>query len=1232
MPSPPPPYSPGQGQSASQAAVSSPPMPASAFPPSQTSSPNLGHHDYTPIVPQVTSPGFEYGVRNPNKMPASFPPPPPKNSRDRSASRSRPDKSHSIFSISALTSRTRASDHSPASSAIDALQINTSEALARAPGHNYGHGPRASQPHVPHILPERQYSLESPIRAPTARRAASTGAIGMASPSSRTPIENSPTPVHGWAPGMPLPPPPPGPPPNGSRSQSMSRTPDSLSRGASPVIAPPIRRPAQQGSTLGPIPPTPIGWEDEARNRSRSPAARGLHLDTSIYGLKSQPRPGSSTEQSSGSTSSAPSASATQPTSSNNGLTRTPAKRDASARGIRERRSESRAARERVGEPPSAVEPSNNPWAQDMDVSSATPTDLVLTRSTDSSISHQRGAKGTPRSGRMVHSPRELEINANSNIPQEDSQDPGSNNSTPRFDASRRIRSPEIFAPTPPFSPGFEKYEHGMPPKGGSPAVPPKTLPTPPPQHLGDDYSSGLSISLLEQARPISHILHTPNVENSAMPAPLSPARPPSTGLPTSTPKPSDRELFAQSAVERHRTFIDREMAAKTDQERLELFAEFIVAESRLRRDRYSSAFDAVASDILDLTRDMWRSHGGGRRSVTPSAANAPVASGRRSQASTMEGSPDTRTTAPTTAASPASSKANYTPHTEPNSPSSTTSQGRAREGQPWGSYQPCLSPIPSMTVSTVHDGEDSRGRPASRWWEASSDGASSGRCGKKLERSKRESKYMGLPPEARESLQWNDEGSPAYSAGPSNQQMSYGPNEYPPEKVGFHDQGQPSSSNSFSSPAALDPCKLDVSRLVTLPPPYPRHYPAVSNHHPELASIRTILRSLSDLEDIVPRKEHFTTETNSRRKEERAQLAERRKQLRYNIQENISSGIMSYAEAANAEADFEAREAKRSQELVQGEFDAFQKEVASPLHALLSERITKATASIDHLRSGLFNDARESNPNQTQEEGDEQPELLEKLTLLKWLFETREQLHREMFELEDERNDRYKTIILTPYLQTGNKEKVKEAENFFQRDAQDRRVVFEKETLKRFEDFMNVIEENVTRGVEVQLSAFWDIAPGLLAVVQKVPSRLDGFQILIPPKEYEENPVYHDFPLQYLYSLLAHAGKSTYQFIESQINLLCLLHEVKTGVMTAGSRLLETQRSLAGEDATSVDREMRAIRQDEEARLTDDLKEKVALVEGQWGEALGQGLEDCKDRVEAFLEEQGGWDDSLKE
>ena len=83
---------------------------------------------------------------------------------------------------------------------------------------------------------------------------------------------------------------------------------------------------------------------------------------------------------------------------------------------------------------------------------------------------------------------------------------------------------------------------------------------------------------------------------------------------------------------------------------------------------------------------------------------------------------------------------------------------------------------------------------------------------------------------------------------------------------------------------------------------------------------------------------------------------------------------------------------------------------------------------------------------------------------------------------------------------------------------------------------------------------------------------------------------------------------------------------------MTAGSRLLHTQRLLEGEDEASVDQETKAIRADEERRLTDDLKEKVGLVESQWDEALGQGLKRCKATVEEFLSEQGGWDEGLSE
>jgi hypothetical protein len=541
------------------------------------------------------------------------------------------------------------------------------------------------------------------------------------------------------------------------------------------------------------------------------------------------------------------------------------------------------------------------------------------------------------------------------------------------------------------------------------------------------------------------------------------------------------------------------------------------------------------------------------------------------------------------------------------------------------------------MAMSTIPDEEDSRGRSASRWWE--SDDGSQGVGGRRIERSKRESKYMGLVMETQEGFTRDGQNQPTpkhYRASSSSRPAPYGPDEYPPEKVGHHDgKGkQPASYDYFPTPTppAIDPHKLDVSRLVTLPPPYPRHHPAVNNNHPDLASIRSSLRTLTDLAEVKTTKSGFATKTEARKESENASLNDRRAQIRYNIQENLRNGQMDFQDAAKADAEFEAREHQRAQDVVQNIFDTFQAEVANTLHAVFCERVTKVTASIEHLKGRLSSEAQELNPNQTQEEGDEKPELLEMLTLLKWLFELREQLHKELFELENERNDLYRDIIVLPYVQAKNDQKVKEAGDFFRRDAQDRKVTFEKEILKRYEEFLEVIERNVTRGVETQLSAFWDIAPGLLAIVQKVPHRLDGFGILIPAQEYSENPAYQDFPLQYLYTLLAHAGRSAYQFIESQINLLCLLHEVKTAVMTAGSRLLETQRLLEGEDLASVDAEMKAIRADEEQRLTDDLKEKVGLVESQWDEALGQGLSECKTKVEEYLVEQGGWDDSLSE
>jgi hypothetical protein len=885
-------------------------------------------------------------------------------------------------------------------------------------------------------------------------------------------------------------------------------------------------------------------------------------------------------------------------------------------KGIRERRSESRAARDRAVQDTESANLTESPEAI-----SAKPADLVL-KSPESSggISRQKAIKRSRASISPVDSkqqPRPL---------------------------GRRPTILDATA-TPPFSPGAEALASGSKRKETAPIVPPKGLPTPPVQKMSQDHlSPSSSLNALKGAdRPISHILHTPNMEHVTTP-PLLP--PPAKNLAElMSESESEQSTFARAALRRHLAFIEKETAAANDRERLELFAEFIVTESRLRRDRYSTAYSALGGDVMELTRDLWRPY---QPSPTAAAHSAKSPPSLDPPTAPRKDSIDSFASA----SSPISSRANFTPRTESESPSDGLSSAGARDGAAWPSYQPVLSPIPSMAMSSVHDEQLSRGRPSSRWWESSAGSQSGG--SQRIERSKRESKYMGVPKEARFNLQYEDSQSPSLASNTTPRRSDQpSSSEYPPEKVGWHEEAegqhdrQHSSSTpkyqqfwNYSAPNTPDPHKLDVSRLITLPPPYPRHYPAMNNNHPDLASVRSNLRSLGNFEEVLSTKEEFRKKINQRREHEAEEAAIRQEEMRHNIQEQLQVGQMTYATAAAAEADFNANESRLKQQIIEREFNNFQPEVMSPLHALLSERITKATACITQLKAGLSNAARDPSQSQPQEEGDEQPELLEKLNLMKWLFEARENLHKELFELEGERNERYRAVVITPMREAGHDDKLANAESFFRKDREDRKLAFEKSRLKRCEEFASCIEEHISRGVEDQLNAFWDIAPGLLAVVQKVPEELTepnangrpGFDIIIPPSEYDENPQYHEYPLQYLYSLLRHAEKSAYQFIESQTNLMCLQHEAMTGVVVAGIRLMESQRVEQGEDYAAVVEEMKQIRRAEEDRLTADLKEKVATVESQWQEALGSGLLACEERIERFLLERGGWDESLKE
>ncbi|KAI0391953.1 hypothetical protein F5Y17DRAFT_384450 [Xylariaceae sp. FL0594] len=951
-----------------------------------------------------------------------------------------------------------------------------------------------------------------------------------------------------WDPHIPLPPPPPGPPPNQSRSQSLNR-PNSSNP---PIASPPTRRPPPGGVTaLGPVPPTPANWVDTDNQRQHQRQEQQA-VAPSQPDLSIQ-----TTDLGNRPTHGVPESATGASPDSGGGLSRTGAVRG--EKSLRERRNESRPRHQRA----------------ESSAEGRQLADIVVPQG--SNLSRRFSVhRGTPRSGGKVV----LELNR----PPEDAD---SRSSTPRASAGLPLDSP-----TPPFAPRPQKPTIAT--ESGHP-IAPKALPTPPPQS-----SRSASSSSFVRQDMYSSI-------NSVASTPFTPQ-----ALTKQIVVSQTAQQFCQDSVERFQKFAEKEASAKTDADRVKLFADFIVNESRLRRERYSAAIGAMGSEIFDLTRDLFRPMKARRDSNSSQMSDwTPQKSESRSNRNSMNSILREQLQANS---APLSANLPMSPSGPP--PINTN----------WNSnqYMPSLSPILSMSIS-ARDEADSRGRPASRWWESES----AGEGGRGLERSKRESKYMGVPKEAREALQWEDASGSASASG-----EGYLADEYPPEKVGWHEPEPSKAPHPFrqsflalapSAPNTPSPSQLDVSRLVTLPPPYPRHHPAVNNNHPELTSIRALVRTVSDLTEIEVTKQAFAQDSQKARDEAKEAATARRQALRVNLQQEIGSGNMSYAEAAAIEADTQESEKAQSKDLERKEFERFQNVVVSPLNDLLTARIAKATSMFDELRSRLFVETQAPSPNMPQEEGDEQPELLEKLTLLKWIFEARENLHREIFNLLGDRNDRYREMVITPYRLSGNEEKVRNAESFFAEDAGKRQAAFANEVLQRTLEFRDVVEETVTRGVDMQLNAFWDIAPPLKRLLDKIPATIDeSFRIQIPPAEFEENPSYHNHPLQYLYSLLLHAEKSTHQFIESQTNLLCLLHEVKEAAVSARAKLIEAE----GRDARAVEEE----RQGERDQLTEDLKEKVRVVQDQWNGALGDAMTGVKERVGEWLLSTGGWDETLED
>ncbi|MCJ1313304.1 hypothetical protein MMC25_006981 [Agyrium rufum] len=1033
-------------------------------------------------------------------------------------------------------------------------------------------------------------------RPPASRRAASAGAIGYHASSFLHVQQRQDS--RDWEHGTVMPPPPPGPPPGGSRSQSLCRPHETPNRYSNQdQLRAPFRHRHQpgQGTHLETIPPTPANWTDETVE-AENPAAEGTSVP--LDGARPSTRQSQQPKRD----------------SSVGSLFRSPAVRNRSAKGIRERRSESRNGKAPT-EDTNVVADHYYDLTSSLLKGNVTPSNLVLGVH-EGNLSKRRASTRMSPAG--VASPGSMDAIL--------CQKPLSTSELAPASASNKYSLQQGGVGSAKVAENIAATKHSLvrenvvahltvsnPSRGSIKAILEG-------RSDGQQRSVGLDAPHNQPAdRPISHLLHIPNSELAIDVLPLSPDES------RSTPSAKDDTLsdFAQKCRERHKASLADEVQANSHSEGLRVFACHMMEELHHRGSRYTDISAEQRETLAEMSTQMSQLIDQLTGTVASPAHRASFPLSSRQSTETSYSTNDNVDDS-------TSMTSDYELSIDTLSPLKS-----AGEAQRWNDFVPCLSPIASMSIVTGRDEMDSRGRAPSRWWESESHGSDQGDGFKVLERSKRESKYMGLNPELRNSpalIEATVFGSSFQSrferlqAESSTQPTFYADNEYPPEKVGFSDalktsMTSPSLNTPLAAPFTPDPRKLEISRLVTLPPPYPRHHPAVNNNHPELSSMRGKLRSLSDVEPLNKIRQDYQEKAQEAELQNEEACKRHISQLSHSQQEGYTLSETAGKTDCPMIGEPDSTILKFHREMLQTKFDLYQAVVVGPLHQLLSDRITQVTTCFDDLVLQLTSDAQSNSPNLPQEEGDEQPELLEKLTLLKWLFEARESLHRDIYEVLNDRNDMYKAIVLIPYEQTKNQSKLQDAQAFFEEDAKNRRALHNDAILTRHDSFLATVNQHVTRGVELQMGAFWDIAPDLLDLLQRVPAQDPcGFEILIPKEEVEENEVYWQHPLKYLYSLVIHAEASSRQFIDSQIALWCLLQEIREARAGAYEKVKGKRRPQSWRTETQLEQERKA--------LIDDLKEKVATVESQWIEGLGGVFGRVKEGVKEWLIETGGWSD----
>jgi hypothetical protein len=637
--------------------------------------------------------------------------------------------------------------------------------------------------------------------------------------------------------------------------------------------------------------------------------------------------------------------------------------------------------------------------------------------------------------------------------------------------------------------------------------------------------------------------------------------------------EPVEPEDFFHQTRRRYKEMLQAEDAASEDGEKLRLFLLFIEKEARLRQPMYTRA---SLEDQKRLSKVLVSLRPEEHKNLTP-----------------------------------------ISPIMQHDGDGDVDMSGTTRPETHWWGQNLTESSFPSSAMMAyeqrVADEESSRGRTSSRWWETSGDGGSCSISENAAIRSddndsvygssypRRSRKFNKTP---RQSLKEIAElaNTPRNSA-PHDPASYMNSTAYPPDRKGYSRSRSraPSSSrprgHSTRKRTAVK-TSLDIAPLLTLLPSWPKEYPAINNCHPRLDVFRDLVRTLNDLSQLTILKTRFAEKTDLGKDAFATESQRRRISQAERIQGLYSRGDLHYDEMERLNLDFEREEAKIQHEAAEEEFKAFDAEVVTPAHRDLHERISAASAAYADLCTLI----RARNP--LASDSDQQPELLEYLTALKWIFDVRETLHKHIFDLLAERNERYKSLILAPLRNARDQSRFQSTSAFFQQDATTRAGEFHKARIVRHEQFMDVVERQVTLGVEEARSKFWEIAPLVMECLEKIPDSLDNVVPIVPPEESVEHPEWVTQPMRYLERKIAEAeGAMKALGLEEGEGLLCLLHGVKTALARA-------KADGGGGDGAS-----------EERRLTEDLKEKVGMIEEEWREGLGRLLERVKEDVEREME-----------